>query len=247
MIKWNNKKTYTEDDIARMQQEAVERVHEFQNRARNSFFYEPPSSLLSNMEPPTAQGISNPSYSQPVYPQSDQESFDSVYREYYGQQSDSMGHDLSAQPNLGLPAALPQQDIAPANHLQESEAAANEPQYFSDVGEDIPMREPLPDFPNTAQQPENTTEDSDNGGWQRAFEENWQATSPQQYQQTADGEVVQAQGEIPANADDDDPISGLLSRFNIDKDVAIIVGLLYLLHTEKADTSLLMGLAYLLL
>lgn len=40
MMRWNSTKTYTEEDIMRMQQEAVSRVHEMQARAQNMTYYE---------------------------------------------------------------------------------------------------------------------------------------------------------------------------------------------------------------
>ncbi|MBE6905753.1 hypothetical protein [Marasmitruncus massiliensis] len=40
MMRWNSTKTYTEEDIMRMQQEAVSRVHEMQARAQNMAYYE---------------------------------------------------------------------------------------------------------------------------------------------------------------------------------------------------------------
>ena len=39
MMRWNSTKTYTEEDMLRMQQEAVNRVHEFQARAQVPSFY----------------------------------------------------------------------------------------------------------------------------------------------------------------------------------------------------------------
>lgn len=39
MMRWNSTKTYTEEDMLRMQQEAVNRVHEFQARAQVPTFY----------------------------------------------------------------------------------------------------------------------------------------------------------------------------------------------------------------
>lgn len=48
MMRWNNTKTYTEDDIMRMQQEAVSRVHEFQNRAQS--FYDIPESAITQYD-----------------------------------------------------------------------------------------------------------------------------------------------------------------------------------------------------
>ena len=44
MMRWNSTKTYPEDDILRMQQEAVNRVHEFQSRAQEAAsFYDTPT------------------------------------------------------------------------------------------------------------------------------------------------------------------------------------------------------------
>ncbi len=40
MMRWNSTKTYTEDDIMRMQQEAVQRVHEMQERAQQMGYYD---------------------------------------------------------------------------------------------------------------------------------------------------------------------------------------------------------------
>ena len=36
MMRWNSAKTYTEEDMLRMQQEAVDRVREFQQRSREA-------------------------------------------------------------------------------------------------------------------------------------------------------------------------------------------------------------------
>lgn len=45
MMKWNSAKTYTENDMLLMQQEAVNRVRDFQTRARSAgAFFEPPES-----------------------------------------------------------------------------------------------------------------------------------------------------------------------------------------------------------
>ncbi|MEM1486301.1 hypothetical protein V6615_15780 [Oscillospiraceae bacterium PP1C4] len=44
-----------------------------------------------------------------------------------------------------------------------------------------------------------------------------------------------------------DPITGLLEKFNIDSEVLLILGLMFVLYNEKADSILLLGLAYLLL
>lgn len=43
MMRWNSTKTYTEDDMMKMQQEAVSRVHEFQSRAQDVSFYDMPT------------------------------------------------------------------------------------------------------------------------------------------------------------------------------------------------------------
>ena len=54
MMKWNSAKTYTEEDMLRMQQEAVERVRVFQERANaaTSFYDVPPSAIEAVPEPP---------------------------------------------------------------------------------------------------------------------------------------------------------------------------------------------------
>ena len=36
MMRWNSAKTYTEEDMLRMQQEAMDRVREFQQRSREA-------------------------------------------------------------------------------------------------------------------------------------------------------------------------------------------------------------------
>lgn len=48
MMRWNSTKTYTEDDILRMQQEAVSRVHDFQSRAQA--FYDVPESAITQYD-----------------------------------------------------------------------------------------------------------------------------------------------------------------------------------------------------
>lgn len=40
MMRWNSTKTYTEEDIMHMQQEAVNRVHEMQERAQQMGYYD---------------------------------------------------------------------------------------------------------------------------------------------------------------------------------------------------------------
>lgn len=51
----------------------------------------------------------------------------------------------------------------------------------------------------------------------------------------------------PRLADPMEPFRGLLDQFGIDSEVLMILGLLFLLYNEKADNSLLVALAYLLL
>ncbi len=57
MIHWNSTKTYTEEDILRMQQEAVSRVHEFQARAQEftSSYYDVP---IGQAHPPVIEAQS---------------------------------------------------------------------------------------------------------------------------------------------------------------------------------------------
>ena len=49
MMKSNTSKTYTEDDILRMQQEAMTRVKEFQSRAQTVPFYDVPEAALEEV------------------------------------------------------------------------------------------------------------------------------------------------------------------------------------------------------
>lgn len=61
MMRWSNTKTYTEDDILRMQQEAVSRVHDFQTRARDpSYYYDTPTygEFASPSPPPVIEAQS---------------------------------------------------------------------------------------------------------------------------------------------------------------------------------------------
>ena len=55
MMRWNSTKTYTEEDMIRMQQEAINRVHEFQARsqaATQQFIDVPPSAMQPVTEEP---------------------------------------------------------------------------------------------------------------------------------------------------------------------------------------------------
>lgn len=117
MIRWNSTKTYTEDDIIKMQQEAVNRVHEFQERSR-----------------------------------------------YY-----------SAMPPHPFGEASPDMEQKNIQKLEQQAAARNN------------------------------------------------------------------SSSLPSS----DPVSGLLS--NLDGETLLIIGLMYLLYTEKADNMLLLALAYILL
>ena len=56
MMRWNSTKTYTEEDMIRMQQEAVNRVHEFQTRAREAAaYYDVPVSDIRDLPAPVAR------------------------------------------------------------------------------------------------------------------------------------------------------------------------------------------------
>lgn len=127
MMRWNSTKTYTEEDIMRMQQEAVNRVHEMQARAQNMTYYD--------YEPERAIG------------------------EHYD------------------------------NPVIEAESRI------------VPVE---------------------------------QASPPQQ---------AESQTPVPSS----NQPHGLLGNLNLDSESLLILGLIYLLYNEKADTSLLMALGYLLL
>lgn len=130
MMRWNSTKTYTEEDIIRMQQEAVNRVHEFQNRAREYSYYD--------------------------------------------------------MPTIGEPPVSPAPIIEAESHVVEPE------------------------------------------------------TSEQAHIQAQQMPIQQS---VPSN----DPIKGILERFNLDNETLLILGLIFVLYNEKADNVLLMALAYLLL
>lgn len=166
MMRWNSTKTYTEDDILRMQQEAVTRVHEFQTRAKSLPFYDVPESAIT------------------------------PYREPSGDESPYEAPPDSAPPE-------------PAGAL--------------------PMPEPEPDPSDLPAGPPELPE-------QRQMNQ----VMEQQSQPVNDMQQV-------AHAAPTDPITGLLSKFNLDGETLLILGLMFLLYNEKADNVLLIALAYLLL
>ncbi len=130
MMRWNSTKTYTEEDIIRMQQEAVSRVHEMQERAQNMTYYE-----------------------------------------------------YDSRPAIGEHYDRP---------VIEAESRI------------VPVEQ----------------------------------TSPPAQEASAES--------APANTNDNQS-HGLLDHLNLDSESLLILGLIYLLYNEKADTSLLMALGYLLL
>ncbi len=93
MMRWNSTKTYTEEDMLRMQQEAVNRVHEFQARAQVPSFYgeetpigelpaappviEAQSRVVEEPEPSEAPSAEEPQQPQPqqAHPQQPQQPF----------------------------------------------------------------------------------------------------------------------------------------------------------------------------
>ncbi len=56
MMRWNSAKTYTEEDMLRMQQEAMDRVREFQQRTRAATGLSAPSWLDQGQPEPILQG-----------------------------------------------------------------------------------------------------------------------------------------------------------------------------------------------
>lgn len=60
MMRWNSTKTYTEEDIMRMQQDAVTRVHEMQERAKQMGYYDyqPEPTIGEYHGPPVAEAES---------------------------------------------------------------------------------------------------------------------------------------------------------------------------------------------
>lgn len=161
MMRWNSTKTYTEEDMLRMQQEAVNRVHEFQSRARQALpFYDVPESAITP---------------------------------YIGDER---------QP------PMPQNFLPLSAH----QAAAGEPQTAAG---DQPSMTPPP-----------AAQSSTHAG--------------------ESGALIQSQPQGAA-AMPQDPISGLLGKLNIDTETLLIVGLMFLLYNEKADSLLLLALGYLIL
>ncbi len=73
MMRWNSTKTYTEEDIIKMQQEAVNRVHDFQQRAQKYSYYDVPIIGDTYPGPPIeaeSRVIDSPqSVKQPIVPQ----------------------------------------------------------------------------------------------------------------------------------------------------------------------------------
>lgn len=136
MMRWNSTKTYTEEDILRMQQEAVNRVHEFQQRTQS----------------------------------------------YYD------------TPVIG---EIPQPVVEAQSHIVPEPTSPACSADFVSAGE---------------------------GGFSsQALAEPAQMNHPQ------------------------DPVQGLAEKFGLDSETLLILGLMFLLYNEKADHSLLLALAYLLL
>lgn len=158
MMRWNSTKTYTEDDILRMQQDAVTRVHEFQSRAKSLPFYDVPDSAITPYREPAAE----PVYEPPMEAQAPPEPEPELVPEPV---------PVTAEPQLPQPGPAAAMDQMGANHMANVQP-------------------------------------------------------PQQSQ---------------------DPITGILSKLNLDGETLLILGLLFLLYNEKADKTLMMALGYLLL
>lgn len=167
MMRWNSTRTYTEEDILRMQQEAVNRVHEFQSRAKTLPFYDVPESAITPYQEPEPE--------------------ETPYN-------------------------------APEPFFQSQPKAIPEPAETAEA-------EPEPQQP--AQQPEA----------QYATPAPINTAPP-----TGPGMMGQQTPPPPT-----DPITGILSKLNLDGETLLILGLMFLLYNEKADNVLLIALAYLLL
>lgn len=163
-MRWNSTKTYTEDDMLRMQQEAVNRVHEFQTRAQQTLpFYDVPESAITPY----------------------------------------MGTDNAP--------VIPPQNVLP---YSASGMHPDLPAGYS--GE----AQPVPD----AQSDLSNLNDGQNA-----------LIQPSQAQPQSAVSMLT------------DPIKGLLGKIDIDSEVLLIIGLMFLLYNEKADSLLLLALGYLIL
>lgn len=149
MMRWNNTKTYTEDDMIRMQQDAVKRVHEMQERAQQMGLY--------GYDPEPTIG------------------------EYHG-------------PVIEAESRVVEQPPDPHDHNAQQEHHPQEHEH--------PHQQQVNNLPMNAGNP---------------------------------------------NMGNMQPHGGLLSNFNLDSESLLILGLIYLLYSEKADYPLLLALGYLLL
>ena len=177
MMRWNSTKTYTEEDIMRMQQEAVLRVHEFQSRAKALPFYDVPESAITPYQEPEPEETPYEAPAAVELPEPEPESTTSepdstLAQDSQPEASQEPEPETEPQPNNGNPEPPPQQNP----HFQRQE----------------PMMAPHPQPPT-------------------------------------------------------DPITGILSKLNVDGETLLILGLMFLLYNEKADHVLLIALAYLLL
>lgn len=179
MMRWNSTKTYTEEDIMRMQQEAVLRVHEFQSRAKALPFYDVPESAITPYQEPEPE--------------------ETPYKAPEAAELPEKEPEPEPEPILPEPENSPAEDPQP----EASETPGTEPQAAGNAPEQPPQQ---------------------NLRFQR--QEPMMAPHPQP----------------PA-----DPITGILSKLNLDGETLLILGLMFLLYNEKADHVLLIALAYLLL
>lgn len=182
MMRWNSTKTYTEEDIMRMQQEAVLRVHEFQSRAKALPFYDVPESAIT--------------------PYQDPEPEETPYE---------------------APAAV--------------EMPENEPEPKPESILPEPENPPAGDSPPEASKEPDTESQADGGHPEQPPQQN------PHFQRQQRQEPMMAPRPQPPS----DPITGILSKLNLDGETLLILGLMFLLYNEKADHVLLIALAYLLL
>lgn len=99
MMKWNSAKTYTENDMLLMQQEAVNRVRDFQTRARSAGeFFEQPEQFEPSSEAPVEFEDSEAESYDARFSSQTHETFDG-----YGSESSDAEFSAQSQEEFGDP------------------------------------------------------------------------------------------------------------------------------------------------